>query len=598
MKNIKKIIDLLSFSQRKKAFILLILILIMALLDMLGVASVLPFMAVLANPNLVETNVILIYLYQAINVLGVSSIEQFLFALGIGSFFLLLVSLFFRALTTYYQVHFSLMQEYNICSRLVEGYLRQPYSWFLNKHSADLSKNILSEVNEIINKTIVPFINLLVYGAVSFTIVLLLVLVDPILAISVGLTLSICFLFIFILMKNLLSYFGSERLQSNEKRFRVVNEVFSAIKEVKIYGTEEVYSKRFKKPAKVYAENQILVSIISQLPRFLLEAVSFGGMIVLILVLISNGDSFQNIIPILSLYAFAGYRLIPALQQIYYAITQMQFSYPSLNSLHKDITNLNHIRQEASDIINIKHFKKITLNNIYFSYPNSLEPALKSLNLTILAHSKVGIVGLTGSGKSTTVDLILGLLESQQGSLLVDDTPITVSNKRTWQKKIGYVPQKIYLVDASVSANIAFGIDEENIDQKKVERAARISNIHEFIMNDLPNGYKTRVGENGVRLSGGQRQRIGIARALYHDPQVLILDEATSSLDNLTEKAVMDSISKLANNITIIIIAHRLSTVKNCNNIFLLEKGELKAQGEYDELIKINEDFQKMTVNR
>ena len=206
----------------------------------------------------------------------------------------------------------------------------------------------------------------------------------------------------------------------------------------------------------------------------------------------------------------------------------------------------------------------------------------------------MGFVGTTGSGKTTTVDVILGLLEPREGVLKIDGQPITTANRRQWQRAIGYVPQHIYLADDSVASNIAFGVNAKDIDQKALERAAKIANLHEFVINDLPQGYATTVGERGVRLSGGQRQRIGIARALYHNPQVLILDEATSALDNLTEQAVMDAVNNLGHDITIILIAHRLSTVRQCDQIYLLDRGELKAQGTFDELSENSTQFKLM----
>jgi len=217
--------------------------------------------------------------------------------------------------------------------------------------------------------------------------------------------------------------------------------------------------------------------------------------------------------------------------------------------------------------------------------------ALKDINFNVSAGTTVGLVGVTGSGKTTTVDIILGLLEAQKGSLEVDGQVITKDNCRAWQRCIGYVPQNINLIDDTIAANIAFGVDPKSINQADIERAAKISNLHEFVINELPKQYQTVVGERGVRLSGGQRQRIGIARALYHKPQLLILDEATSSLDNLTEKAVMDAINNLSKDITIILIAHRLSTVKNCDTIFLIDKGQLKKKGTFEELVKYNDQF-------
>jgi ABC-type multidrug transport system fused ATPase/permease subunit len=278
---------------------------------------------------------------------------------------------------------------------------------------------------------------------------------------------------------------------------------------------------------------------------------------------------------------------------MYGAVTQLRFAGPALDALHSDLMSLQPAHPSPSqDAIALK--QAITLNQIQYRYPNAPQPALKNLSLTIPAKSTVGLVGATGSCKTTTVDLILGLLEAQEGTLAVDGQVITDHNKWAWQREIGYVPQQIYLADDTVAANIAFGMQVKDIDPAAVERAAKIANLHEFVTNELPQQYQTTVGERGVRLSGGQRQRIGIARALYHNPQVLILDEATSALDNLTEQAVMEAVHNLGHEITIILIAHRLSTVKACDTIFLLEKGELKAQGTYAELSESNHIFQKM----
>jgi ABC-type multidrug transport system fused ATPase/permease subunit len=307
----------------------------------------------------------------------------------------------------------------------------------------------------------------------------------------------------------------------------------------------------------------------------------------------AQSGSFASALPIIALYAFAGYRLMPALQQIYGAVTQLRFAGPALDALHADLMSLQPAHPNPSqDAIALN--QAISLNQIQYRYPNAPHPALKNLSLRIPAKSTVGLVGATGSGKTTTVDLILGLLEAQEGTLAVDGQVITEHNKRAWQRKIGYVPQQIYLADDTVAANIAFGIQAKDIDQAAVERASKIANLHEFVVNELPQQYQTTVGERGVRLSGGQRQRIGIARALYHNPQVLILDEATSALDNLTEQAVMEAVHNLGHEITIILIAHRLSSVRQCDQIYLLERGEVKASGTYDQLTASSQQFKAM----
>lgn len=595
---IQKTYDLLTAAERKKAIFLLIIILITALLDMLGIASILPFISVLANPQMINSNEFLNNIYQTSSIIGVNNEQQFLFMMGVIVFFLFIISLTFRALTQYYLLRFSLMREYTIGKRIIEGYLHQPYSWFLKKHSADLGKNILSEVNLVIQLTIIPILNLFAQIAVVIAIVALLIMVDPILALISGSVLSFSYISIFHFIKKTLHRLGIERFQANLDRFSVVSESFGAIKEVKIGRLENVYTSKFSKSSEIYANNQSIAAIIAHLPRFFFEGIAFGGMIILILLLMAKGTGFSNILPIISLYAFAGYRLLPALQHIYSALTQIQFSKSSLETLHNDLVSLNSIVERNSKDYSEKHIsfeKSIDINRINFRYPDSKQDTIKNLTFGIPASKKIGIVGTTGSGKTTTVDIILGLLDPIDGSLSVDGKMIDNNNKRSWQKMIGYVPQQIYLSDDSVAANIAFGVEKKNINQEAVEQAAKLANLHEFVVKELDNKYDTTIGERGIRLSGGQRQRIGIARALYHKPKVVIFDEATNALDNVTEKAVMNSIYNLKNSVTVILITHRMSTVEGFDKIILLDKGSLKAQGTFEELNKKNIIFKKMT---
>ena len=598
MQILKKLFSLLTAQEKKRASILFVMVLTMALLDMIGVASIMPFMAVVANPELVESNVFLKTAYAVSIYVGIDTIEEFLFLLGAIVFVLLVVSQVFKALTTYAQLRFSLMREYSIGKRLVEGYLHQPYTWFLSRHSADIGKTILSEVGTVIGNGFMPMINLISQGTVAIALLTLLILIDPKLALIVGLTLATSYALIFNASRGLLSRMGAERVKANQQRFTTVSEAFGASKEVKVGGLEQAYIQRFSGPAQTFARHQATASIISQLPRFAIEAIAFGGMLLVVLYLMAQSGSFASALPVIALYAFASYRLMPALQQIYVAVTQLRFAAPALDALHADLMSLQppHANPNPNQGA-IALRQAITLNQVQYRYPNAPQSALKNLSLTIPAKSTVGLVGATGSGKTTTVDLILGLLEAQHGTLEVDGQVITEHNRRAWQRVIAYVPQQIYLADDTVAANIAFGLDASDIDQAAVERAAKIANLHEFVANELPQQYHTTVGERGVRLSGGQRQRIGIARALYQNPLVLILDEATSALDNLTEQAVREAVNNLGHEITIILIAHRLRTVKACDTIFLLENGELKAQGAFDELTQANERFRAMAAS-
>ena len=596
MQTLNKILFLLTPDERKKAVLLLLMIIVMALLDMIGVASILPFMAVLTNPSLIESNIILNFMFRTSSALGVENNQQFLFALGVLVFVTLLISLIFKALTHYVQVQFVHMSGYSIGNRLVIRYLHQPYSWFLTRHSADLGKTILSEVQQIISAGMYPLMELIAKSMVTIAIIALLIVADPQIALIAGFLLGGTYGFIFYFIRPYLNKIGSERLKHNQIRFTAVSEAFGAAKEIKVGGLEKTYVGVYSSSAKTFASNEASSKVVALLPRFVLEAIAFGGILLYILHTMGQKDTFISALPILSLYVFAGYRLMPALQQIYTSLTRLTFVGPSLDNLYNDIKNLKPLIEDEDQSV-LSFNKSIDLKNIHYNYPNTSRAALKNVSFTIPVKSTVGIVGATGSGKTTVVDIVLGLLEASDGTLEVDGKIITNKNARSWQRSIGYVPQHIYLSDDSVAANIAFGIDPKNINQSAVERAAKIANLHEFIKEELPQKYQTTIGERGIRLSGGQRQRIGIARALYHSPQVLILDEATSALDNQTEKGVMDAINNLSKNITTIIIAHRLSTVKNCYKIFLLEKGQLKNQGTFEELIKTNENFRINAIN-
>ena len=297
-------------------------------------------------------------------------------------------------------------------------------------------------------------------------------------------------------------------------------------------------------------------------------------MIAFTLIMMGSSNNLSDIIPYLTLYAFAGYKLLPSIQHIYYAFARLAYTQAALNDLINDIES----ESLSKAIITKDHMKfkeSVELRNISFRYASSELNALNNISLTINVNKTYGIVGPTGSGKTTLVDIILGLLVQTSGSILVDDAELNSANISSWQKNIGYVPQDIYLTDDTILSNIGFGQPSDTIDFRRVKEAANLAKLDDFIMNELPKGYDTVVGERGVRLSGGQRQRIGIARALYQDPQIIIFDEATSALDNLTEDALMQSIEGLQSQKTLIIIAHRLSTVRNCSNIFFMKNGAL-----------------------
>lgn len=591
---IRKILALLSPQERRQAYLLLGMILVMAILDVVGIVSIMPFMAVLANPEAVQTNA---WLNSAYTTLGFTDPERFLSFLGIVVFIALVVSISFKAATTWAITHFTQMRNYSISRRLVAGYLAQPYEWFLNRHSAELGKTVLSEVQLVVQGALLPLMQLLAQGTVVVAIFLMLLAINPILALVVGGGIGGTYALIYRGLRRLLDRVGKERVVANEMRFKAVSEALGGIKEVKLGALERDVLRRFDSPAKRFATTQVTAQVVGMMPRFALEIIAFGGMLLLAFSLMRGPGSLEGALPIIALYSLSGYRIMPALQLAYSHATKVRFSGEALDRLNRDLQELgDERRRESRTGTKITPEQSISLENVAYAYPNAQRPAVAGLSLEIRSNTTVGLVGATGSGKTTTVDIILGLLEPREGALKVDGTAITGANRRAWQRSIGYVPQQIFLADETVAANIAFGARKDDIDPQAVERASKIANLHQFVVDELPYAYDTLVGERGVRLSGGQRQRIGIARALYHQPRVLILDEATSALDNLTEQAVMDAVHNLSGEITILLIAHRLTTVRECDCIFLLDGGRVAGTGSYEELLANSAKFRSMAV--
>ena len=590
----RKLLDLLTPSERRRCYLLVALILVEGVVQMVAIASILPFLAVLANPDVIETSDRLNALYTG---LGFASPHRFLVFLGGAIFCLVFFGLLFRTFTHYAIYRFVFLRGYAISSRLLAAYLRQPYSWFLNQHSAQLGASILTDVNKVVGQALMPAMRLLSYGAMTLMLVGLLVAVQPKAALVLAVLLGGSYGLIYLGVRNRLGRLGEARFEANHQRFQAAGDAVGGIKDVKILGLEETYLRRFQKPALALAEYDATSAVISEFPRHILEAIGFGGMLLFVLVMLATDEgSLGAVLPVLGVYAFAGLRLFPALQQVYGSFAALRFARPTLDKLHADLaaTSGGTPLREGAGTPPLRLEDRLELAAIEYAYPQAERAALRGVDMTIPARTTVGLVGGTGAGKTTVVDLILGLLEPQAGTILVDGQPVTAANRRAWQRAIGYVPQAIFLTDESVASNIAFGLPPEAIDRAAVERAARIAELHDFVMAELPLGYDTPVGERGVRLSGGQRQRIGIARALYHDPDVLIMDEATSALDNLTEKAVMDAVHNLGHAKTIVLIAHRLSTVQACDIIFMMEHGRVVAQGRYDELIAQNQTFRAM----
>jgi ABC-type bacteriocin/lantibiotic exporter with double-glycine peptidase domain len=567
----RKMRALLSPREQRQALLLLTMMMGAAMLEVAGIASVMPFIIVLTDPSLIQT---IPALSLAYDLFGFSDSRSFLVALGGLLLSTFLASLSFRALTLYAIQRYSSMRLHSLGRHLLGAYLSQPYEFFLSSNSATLSKKILSEVASVANGVLLPLMRAISGLVVSAAILGLLLLVQPIVSLAMGISLGATYAVIFVATKARTKKSGTAFVNANTRRYVVASEALQGYKELKVLGRLGDYLERFDSPSKEFARQYADNQISRELPYYFVQAIAFGGIIILLLVLAARGNDLTETLPIVSFFAFAGYRLLPAFQDIFRSVGQLRFYLPALDELYVDMMRPTAKPIPYDEGVRLALNESIRLEGVSFRYEDSERVALSDVSICIKAGTKVGLIGQTGAGKSTLVDLLLGLITPQQGTIFVDNIALGPDRIADWQRNIGYVPQNIFLADDTISANIAFGVPVDQIDQRRVDHAARQAQIHEFI-ETLPEGYATIVGERGSRLSGGQVQRIGIARALYNQPDILVLDEATSALDGTTEAAVMGSMALLQGEKTIIVVAHRLSTVQDCHTVFHFEGGQL-----------------------
>ena len=563
------------------------------LLQVFSIASVIPFLGVAADPKIIQNNKYLALVY---NTLNFQSARDFLLFLGSVLILLIILVNLSNAFFTWLTVRFEWNVNHNLSVKLLKHYMNLDYKTFALRNSAELQKNIQTETIEVTSTVIKPFLNILNRVTPILLTIIFLLFIDPLPAILIGGIFGLIYCLIYVMGKRSLSRIGKRSIEEREAKFKLVNEAFGVFKIAKLLHLEPYFVSRFEEFSKKLADNQIKRISISQIPKYGVEAIAFSVMVGISLVIIGAKADFAKAIPIIGLYGFASYRLLPWMQQLYSSVALIRSGIPHVTHLcHEFQSEIVPPPQITNKTITVKKDSKIdnaviiiSFQNVLFSYPNTKSPAVKNISFKIQKHTTVGFLGETGSGKTTTIDLILGLLSPDEGKILVYGEPLVNEKLEEWQKSIGYVPQEICLADNSIAENIALGIPKEKIDMDQVRKVAALANIDTFIENDLKKSYNTLVGERGIRLSGGQRQRIGIARALYHNPSLLVFDEATSSLDNDTEKSVMEAIGNLSHKKTIIIIAHRLSTLKKCDFVFKLDNGKIVESGTFDEVVQQN----------
>ena len=582
----KKIFGVIPTEQRPKAMMVLSVMVLSSLIQVVGVVSVLPFLVVLANPDLIMENT---YLNAVYRFLRFDTAQQFLIALGIATFAILLVSTGLRSLAFYAQQSFSQQQRLTLGTRIMAGYLTQPYRFFVQTADAELAKTLTQDTAQFIDRGLIPAATVVNSALQLLTLVAMLLFLDPVVTLIMAATLGITYMVLYRVAQAHLLRHGQARHDAELKRNHTVWEILAGIKVIKLGGQEQTFLQRFEELSIIVSRSLSSVAFMQTLPRYLIEAIAFGCIVLLALVLTlnataNNNASDSNVLPVLAIYAFAGYRMMPALQQLYSGLASVRNVTPTIDKIATQIAELELTKSEWPQAASMPILRQIEIEEVSYNHVSNARCGIEDITIGLPAGSSLGLVGSSGAGKTTLIDVFLGLLIPSAGRLVVDGVPIDIENRRSWQKCLGYVPQDIFLATRSVAENIAFGIDVDDIDLSKVQDCARIAQIHDVIMSELPNGYDTQIGDRGMRLSGGQRQRIGIARALYWDPAVLVFDEATNALDTVTEARVLDAIKLHCTGKTLIVIAHRLSTVASCDQIAVLDQGRLMDLGSFSEL--------------
>lgn len=561
---LKQVWAIFTPTERRKSVWMLVLVVLMAMAETAGVLSIMPFLSVLGRPNIIHDNRWLHALYTNF---GFVDRRAFIVALGLLSIAFVLGSSVFKTITQHVINRFIHLLRHSISSRLLGRYLAQPYEFFLDHNASVLSRNVLSEVDQLLFSLIQPLSQLIAQGAVVLAMVLLILLYNPLAAVVFVLVVGALYGIIYALVRKRLARIGAERQEANAHRFQACKEVLDGIKDVQVTNSASAYRDNFDHASRLYSRHLATGETLSQSPLYMVEAVGYSGLILMALVLMTQSSDVARVLPALGLYGFAAYRMLPSAQIMYRGFAKLRFSTATLDVIYSDL-QLPDRQAPDSGTPALMPRREICLQDVTYAYPSAPDkPVLDRFNLAIAAGSSIGIIGRTGAGKSTLMDILLGLLQPQAGTLSVDGIPIDAGNAAAWQRAIGYVPQHIYLADASVAENIAFGVSREDIDVAAVERAARAAQIHDFIAGELKDGYDTAIGDRGIRLSGGQRQRIGIARALYRDPPVLFMDEATSALDTQTEEALNEAILNLSGSKTIVVIAHKEASLRECQQV-------------------------------
>lgn len=578
VKSFFKLFTLFNKREKRNTVVVFILIIIGALAETIGVGAVLPFVTIVLDASIIDKYW---FLKVAYDLPFIGTYKRFVILMCIVLILVFLIKSAYMFFLLYIQNRFTLNRQIVMAKRLFESYMRKPYEYFFYKNSAELQRNVNSLVLAVVYGMLLPGLSLITETLIVLFILIVLMIVDPVSAISITVILGGIGSIYFLTLKSRLNAAAKKQNINSLQMNKSVLEGIGSIKEIKVMEREGYFIRTYDKSSKGYAKSQALFNLANQSPRLLIESLAVCGIVVIVLVNVMLGSDVNKLLPVLALFAMAAVRIMPSMNRILSAMTNLRFNSVHLAVIYedvlstitnKDINEEEHSGKTDSEHEAVKFESEIVIENLIYRYPNTEIDVLKNVNMTIYKGQSIGIVGASGAGKTTLVDLLLGLLEPTKGRIFVDGKDIR-ENMSGWRKNLGYVPQSIFLIDDTIRNNVAFGIDEDQINEGRVWKALEAAQMKSFV-EQLPKKLDTIVGQSGMLLSGGQRQRIGIARALYHDPEVLILDEATSALDSEIESLISDAIATIGKSKTLIIIAHRVNTLEKCDVIYKVDGGK------------------------
>lgn len=556
------------FTRRQKVrfAILFLLLFVGALLEFAGVSMVLPFVELVMDPEGAQSGVLLWFR----GILGLRSDRELLFAAGIALMLVYILKNVYLLLMKGMELRFIFNNRLELSGRLMRSYMKKPYTFHLEKNSSEVLQSVTFDVNKLYDLILYAMellSDLLIIGMVT----VFLFVQDPVITLVVIVLLGGCSLIYFCSVRVRTEAYGRQNQLYNSRMIQAVSQAMGGIKEIKLLAREDYFVRAYEESGRRYARSLKRGQFLQYMPKYLIETVCVCGILGVLLLRLFLGTEIRELVPQLSVFAVAAFRLLPSVNAVNRLVSNILFLLPSVDRIYEDLRQAGACPEECPDECGeeLPPAKCIRFQDVSFRYPGSSREVLRHVNMEIPAGSSVGFVGSSGAGKTTLMDLLLGLLCPDQGQVLYGDRDIREYPK-SWGKKLGYIPQAIYLADDTIRRNVAFGIPDSLIEEEKVWKALQRAQLAGFV-RELPEGLDTRVGESGVRLSGGQRQRIGIARALYQEPEILVLDEATSALDTETEQAVIDAVEHLKGTCTLLMIAHRTSTLKECDRICRVE---------------------------